>query len=94
MDNKNQKRGEEISKILSERTVFMLKNINQAIIKTNKPRSMLPDIFSNFFSEMDLPVKIENQWVNANSIPISDNLLYKLYEAAGNYVVFLLLTKI
>ena len=54
---------------------------------------MVPDIFSNFFSDVDLLVKIENQWVNANSIPISGHISYKLKEVAGNYTGFLLLTK-
>ena len=50
--------------------VFILLNMKRAIKKINSPIKRLPAIFSVLFSTRVLPVKIDNQCVNANSIPI------------------------
>jgi hypothetical protein len=50
--------------------VLILLNINKAIKKINSPIKRLPAIFENFFSTGVLTVKIDNQCVNSNSIPI------------------------
>ena len=68
--NTNQETGEEKLKILSANELLIRLNIHQAIKNINRPRKTLPDIFSSFFSTWILLVKIENQCVNANSIPI------------------------
>ena len=50
--------------------VFILLNMKRAIKKINSPIKRLPAIFENFFSTGVLTVKIDNQCVNSNSIPI------------------------
>jgi hypothetical protein len=67
--NTNQETGEDKLKILSANELLNRLNNHQAIKNINRPRKKLPDIFSSFFSTWILLVKIENQCVNANSIP-------------------------
>jgi hypothetical protein len=49
--------------------VFTLLNMKRAIKKINSPIKRLPAIFRSFFSSEVLTVKIDNQCVNANSVP-------------------------